>query len=229
MKCRREESRFQFNGKRKEKRTEERKEAKEGNTRSNNFHLLVFLKSIEKEERKKERNGQWSERRTWVGRMAASRAERRWSKEPRMATMPSVLVWLFCRDSRTKLALCLRVSIACGVPIPQISLSLYRRPLSSSSPPLSISLTMSIRGQVRENWSSVVGFIGVFGGRVGRELCRAATRSVSRGIINYHELPGMVSYICNGSCVRNLRSRSSGVLKVTKFVPNLTRRRQPLL
>lgn len=37
--------------------------------------------------------------RTWVGRMAVSRAERRWSKEPRIETTSSVMVWLFCSDS----------------------------------------------------------------------------------------------------------------------------------
>jgi len=31
--------------------------------------------------------------------MAVSKAERRWSKEPRMETMLSVMVWLFCNDS----------------------------------------------------------------------------------------------------------------------------------
>ena len=54
---------------------------------------------------------------TWVGRMAVSRAESRWSKEPRMATMLSVIVWLFCSDSLMNTALSLRACIACGTPI----------------------------------------------------------------------------------------------------------------
>jgi hypothetical protein len=49
--------------------------------------------------------------------MAVSRAERRWSKEPRMVTMLSVIVWLFCSDSLMNAALSLRACIACGTPI----------------------------------------------------------------------------------------------------------------
>ena len=41
---------------------------------------------------------------TWVGRMAVSRAERRWSKEPRIETTLSVIVWLLCRDSLIRVA-----------------------------------------------------------------------------------------------------------------------------
>jgi hypothetical protein len=36
-----------------------------------------------------------------VGRIAALSAERRWSKEPRMVTMPSVFPWLRRRESRS--------------------------------------------------------------------------------------------------------------------------------
>jgi len=36
--------------------------------------------------------------------MAASSAERRWSKEPRMATMPSVFPWLLRSESRSMVA-----------------------------------------------------------------------------------------------------------------------------
>lgn len=49
---------------------------------------------------------------TWMGRMAASSAERRLSKEPRMETTASVTDWLFCSDSRSNAARCARVSIA---------------------------------------------------------------------------------------------------------------------
>lgn len=49
--------------------------------------------------------------------MAVSRAERRWSKEPRMATMLSVTVWLFCSDSLIEAALAATASIACGTPM----------------------------------------------------------------------------------------------------------------
>lgn len=42
--------------------------------------------------------------------MAVSRAERRWSKEPRMVTTLSVIVWLFCSDSLILAALSLRKS-----------------------------------------------------------------------------------------------------------------------
>ena len=59
----------------------------------------------------------WKRSGTWVGRIAVSRAERRWSKEPRMATMFSVLVWLLCNESLMNAALSLRASIACGTPI----------------------------------------------------------------------------------------------------------------
>lgn len=45
---------------------------------------------------------------TWVGRMAVSREERRWSKEPRMETTLSVMVWLLSRDSLILTALSLR-------------------------------------------------------------------------------------------------------------------------
>lgn len=41
----------------------------------------------------------WVEWVTWVGRMAVSRAERRWSKEPRIETTSSVMVWLLSRDA----------------------------------------------------------------------------------------------------------------------------------
>lgn len=47
-----------------------------------------------------------------VGRMAVSRAERRWSKEPRMVTMLSVIVCVFCIDSLINEARSVRVSIA---------------------------------------------------------------------------------------------------------------------
>lgn len=49
--------------------------------------------------------------------MADSRAERRWSKDPRMATTRSVMVWLFWRDSLMNDALSIRVSISKGTPI----------------------------------------------------------------------------------------------------------------
>lgn len=49
--------------------------------------------------------------------MAVSRAERRWSKEPRMETMLSVTVWLFCSDSLIEAALAATASIACGTPM----------------------------------------------------------------------------------------------------------------
>lgn len=52
-----------------------------------------------------------------MGRMADSRAERRWSKDPRMATTRSVMVWLFWRDSLMNDALSVRVSISKGTPI----------------------------------------------------------------------------------------------------------------
>lgn len=50
-------------------------------------------------------------RNTWVGRIAVSRAERRWSKEPRMATTWSFIIWLFWRDSLINAALSPRVSM----------------------------------------------------------------------------------------------------------------------
>jgi hypothetical protein len=43
--------------------------------------------------------------------MAASRTERRWSKEPRMETTLSVMVWLFCSDSLIFAALSLSESV----------------------------------------------------------------------------------------------------------------------
>jgi hypothetical protein len=46
--------------------------------------------------------------------MAASSAERRWSKEPRMATMPSVFPWLLCSESRSMVARRVSVSIVRG-------------------------------------------------------------------------------------------------------------------
>lgn len=54
---------------------------------------------------------------TCVGRMAVSRAERRWSKEPRIPTMLSVMVWLFCRDSFIRPARSVKASIAWATPI----------------------------------------------------------------------------------------------------------------
>lgn len=54
---------------------------------------------------------------TWVGRMAVSSAERGWSKEPRIETMLSVMVWLLWSDSFTNTALCRRASMACDIPI----------------------------------------------------------------------------------------------------------------
>lgn len=51
-------------------------------------------------------------RRTWMGRMAESSAERRLSKEPRMETTASVTCWLLCRDSRSSAARCARLSIS---------------------------------------------------------------------------------------------------------------------
>jgi hypothetical protein len=51
--------------------------------------------------------------RTWVGRIAASSAERRWSKEPRMVTMPSVFPWLRRRESRSMVLHRDSASIAC--------------------------------------------------------------------------------------------------------------------
>lgn len=57
-------------------------------------------------------------RRTWVGRMAVSRTERRWSKEPRLETTLSVIVWLFCSDSLIFAALSLSESVpATATPI----------------------------------------------------------------------------------------------------------------
>lgn len=49
-------------------------------------------------------------KKTWVGRMAVSRAERRWSKEPRIETMLSVMDWLFCSDSLIFAAFSLKLS-----------------------------------------------------------------------------------------------------------------------
>ena len=43
--------------------------------------------------------------------MAVSKAESRWSKEPRMAAMLSVMIWLFCNDSLMKSVRSLRASI----------------------------------------------------------------------------------------------------------------------
>lgn len=54
---------------------------------------------------------------TWVGRMAVSRAERRWSKEPKMETMLSVKDWLCCRDSLIIAALSLSTISATWTPI----------------------------------------------------------------------------------------------------------------
>lgn len=43
--------------------------------------------------------------------MAVSKAERRWSKEPRIATMLSVMVWLLSKESRMNEAFSFRFSI----------------------------------------------------------------------------------------------------------------------
>lgn len=57
-----------------------------------------------------------------MGRMADSRAERRWSKEPRIETMLSVIVWLFCSDSLIRVAFLLNGS-STATPISPASLS----------------------------------------------------------------------------------------------------------
>ena len=63
-------------------------------------------------EKKQGKRDNW----TWIGRMAVWRAKRRWSKEPRMATMLSVIAWLLFRESFRKAALSLK-SVACGITI----------------------------------------------------------------------------------------------------------------
>lgn len=73
---------------------------------------------------------------TWVGRMAVSRAERRWSKEPKIETMLSVMDWLFTRASLICAALSLSIStptttppplLLDGIPIPFLLRLRYRQ------------------------------------------------------------------------------------------------------
>lgn len=56
---------------------------------------------------------------TWVGRIAVSRVDRRWSKDPRMVIMESVMLWLFPRLSRMNCALAANSSTSLNSPIPQ--------------------------------------------------------------------------------------------------------------
>jgi len=54
---------------------------------------------------------------TWVGRIEVSRADNRWSKEPRMLIMESVMLWLFPMLSRINCALAANASTSLDIPI----------------------------------------------------------------------------------------------------------------
>ena len=105
--------------------------------------------------------------------MADSRAERRWSKEPRMAIMLSVMVWLFWSDSRIDAARSLRASIARGIPILSVCLSVCLS-LSLSLSSLSLSLSLNFLFGWRENEKreirDSISWIFSFERRHGREL-----------------------------------------------------------
>ncbi len=67
---------------------------------------------------------------TWVGRIEVSRADKRWSKEPRMLIMESVMLWLFPILSRINCALAANASTSLDIPI---SKHPSRHPLSHLS------------------------------------------------------------------------------------------------
>ena len=95
------------------------------NQNPTNFHIscihLHFLGKQTQQRRKKEKG------RTWVGLMAVSRAERQWSKEPRIEITLSIMVWLFWSDSLIMAALSLGESEAItGTPMLGLPLCLIR-------------------------------------------------------------------------------------------------------
>ncbi len=56
---------------------------------------------------------------TWMGRIAVSRVDKRWSKNPRMVIMEFVMLWLFPRLSHMNCTLATNSSTLLNNPIPQ--------------------------------------------------------------------------------------------------------------